>query len=628
MSSFREYIFKRAFYSVITWILVLILNFLLFYTPSPKMVGQPFIVQAAEYFNFVFVERFGPHPVYGTPLLDYILGVSVYSLLLLALSLAIAITLGVLLGTLVSYKQGGKIDALLTIIGIASFAFPAWWVCLVLRMYLYPTFPAFGWHSEEWWSKSPLSDLPSFIPDFLSHLTLPLLTLVLTLTGIYLLVTRNSLRSIYTEDYIRTAKAKGASPLRIMFKHALKNAMVSVVSIIALTPSLLVIGIIVVEYVFQRLGIGYILMSSVIDPVSREILPPSPQLQAVFVVFSTIIITLHFIVDVSLRVLDPRISIDGAGLHGKRKKAKKRKISKSRWEKTLDFLKKFMKGYSGKFGVGVLLFFTTAALLAPILPLPDPFHRLWEIEPSQPPSLQHLLGTDYQRRDVLSAIFWAARSSLMEGLGAVALALVIGCFVGLFSGSYSDGWIGYWLDRITDLFLSVPIIVMVVYFPMRPSPLKWMIAVGLTTWTITAKLVRTQVISAKGKPFIEASKAAGAGDAYIIFRCLLPECVPAVASSVLFVAVTALSMQSCLDFFGFQRRLWSRIEPVTHAPYMSWGTLLSFGAGGFEAHKRWWIIFPPGICIALVGLALVAIGNKVIEVTNPRLTTYLARKRS
>jgi len=75
------------------------------------MVGQPFIAQAAKYFNFVFTERFGPHPWYGTPLLDYFLGVSVYSLLLLALSLATAITLGVFLGTLVSYKQSGKIDA-------------------------------------------------------------------------------------------------------------------------------------------------------------------------------------------------------------------------------------------------------------------------------------------------------------------------------------------------------------------------------------------------------------------------------------------------------------------------------------------------------------------------------------
>lgn len=621
---FKEYFFKRAANSVVVWIFVLLSNFLLFYMPSSE---TPFPAQVVEYLNFVFIERFGPCRVpgfSGTSMLDYIISNSVYSLILLVLSVAIAIMLGIFLGTLASYKQGGKIDAGLTLAVIIPFTFPVWWVALTLRTYLYPPFPAFGWHSDRWWFQPPLSDIVSFIPDFLNHLVLPLVAFVLVLTGIFFIVTRNSLRNIYTENYIRTAKAKGLGPLRIMFKHALRNALIPIISVIALTPPLLILGTIMIERTLSRNGIGYWLMSSAIDTWTYEASTPTPILQTVFVVFATMIIILHFIVDVSFSVLDPRIKIDGAGLKRLDGKARDRRLSQPFYRRVSGFLKKFMKGYSGKFGLGVILFFAIAALIVPYLPLPrnphSPLYPDFSINPSQPPSLDHLLGTDALRRDMLTLILYGARASLMQGLGAVGLALTIGCFVGLFSGYYNDRWIGYLLDRITDLFLSVPIIVIVVYFPMSPGPLKWILAVGLTTWTVTAKLVRAGVISAKEKPFIEASRAAGAGETYILFRVLLPECIPSVASSMLFVAVTALSVQSSLDYLGFQRNLWSRIDPVLVAPYISWGTILSYGTA-FVSFKQWWVMFPPAICIALLGLALVAIGNKIIEVTSPRLTS-------
>jgi len=609
--------------SVVTWIFVLVLNFLLFYELSPE---TNVFAQVAEYLSFVFIERFGPSHIGGLSTLDYVCSMSVYSVILLALSIVTAITLGLFFGTLASYKQGGKIDATLTFGALIPFTFPVWWLASVILMYAYPTFPAFHWFSPRWALESPWSNIFDFIPDFLSHLFLPLVTLVLALMGIFFIVTRNSLRNVYTEDYITTARAKGLSPFKVMFKHALRSAIIPVVSIVALTPQLLLLGTIMIERVFSRNGLGSVLLSSTIHYYSKEPIPPTPLLQTVFIVFATITIILHFIVDMSLGILDPRIRTDGAGLGKPDGKAKDRRISQRFHRKVFNFLKKFMRGYSGKFGFGVILFFAIAALIVPYLPLPKPFlaERSLSIPRSQPPSLNHLLGTDEYRRDMLAMILWGARASLIEGLGAVVIALVIGCFVGLFSGYYSNRWIGYLLDRITDLFLSVPIIVIVVYFPMRAGPLKWVLAVGLTTWTVTAKLVRAKVMSAKEKLFIEASKAAGARDTYIVFRHLLAECIPAVASSMLFVVVTALSVQSSLDYLGFERNLWSRIDSVLLAPYISWGTILGYGVQSFVALKQWWLIFPPGICIALLALALVAIGNKIIEITNPKLATYLA----
>jgi peptide/nickel transport system permease protein len=208
-------------------------------------------------------------------------------------------------------------------------------------------------------------------------------------------------------------------------------------------------------------------------------------------------------------------------------------------------------------------------------------------------------------------------------LGAVILALAIGYLVGLIGGYYSTTWVGYLLDRITDLFLAVPIIVIAAFFPnitpYTPTPIKWILAIGLTTWSFTAKLVRAEVVSAKTKAFIEASRASGAGSFHIIFRSLLPYCIPAAASSLPLLAVTALSTQSSLDFLGFQRNLTSRIDPVLLAPYTSWGTVLSYNLYAISAGAWWWMTFPPAICIALVVLALIAIGNKVMEVAYPRL---------
>ena len=619
--TFKEYFARRTLNSIVIWIFVLILNFFFFYAPSMRVDLHSLPTQTVEYLKFVFVERFGLYSgAEPVPILDYLFSTSIFSITLLVLAVVIAITLGVVLGTLASYKQGRKIDTILTVAALIPFAFPIWWTGLVFRLYLYPPFPAFHWYSDKWIFQSPLSDVFGFTVDFLSHLILPLMTFLIVFTGVYFIVTRNSLREVYTEEYIKTAKAKGLSPTKIMLKHALRNAAIPVVSIVALTPPLLVLGTIMTEYVFSRNGIGFMFFKSAIDTYSRERIPPTPLLQAVFIVFATIIIVLNFAVDISLSFLDPRIRTDGAGLERPQEQGSGVGSSQPLHKRFLKFMKEFMRGYSGKIGLGIILFFTISGIVVPYLPLPNPF-KLGRLSPLQSPNLNHLLGTDIYGRDMLAMVLWGARTSLLEGLGAVIIALVIGYFVGLFSGYYNNRAIGYLLDRVTDLFLSIPIIIIIVYFPnihsYTPTPIKWMLAVGLTTWPFAAKLVRAAVISAKERPFVEAARAAGAGDRYILFRCLLPDCIPAAASSLPLLAVTALSVQSSLDFIGFERRLWNRIDPVLLAPYMSWGTILSYGAE-FRGYQ-WWLIFPPAICIALVALALVAIGNKVMEVTNPRL---------
>ncbi len=654
---FRGYFLRRVANAVLVWILVLILNFAMFYD---KPLDSGLLDQIAGYLNFVFVERFGPMRAVGAsnmPTLDYMFMNSTYSMLLLGVSLFVAIMLGLFLGSVAAYKQGGKTDAVVTVAVLLPFTFPVWWVALALRIYLVPFlrsyFPPFGWFSDRWVWTSPWAGLFNikgtasslsvtmsvdplktpmfvFISDVLRHLVIPFLAFVIVLTGICFIVARNSLRDVYTEDYIVTAIAKGLSPLKIMFKHALRNAVIPILSIIALTPPLLVVGVIMTEYIFSRPGIGHWLLKTAIEPWFMEPAAPGPVLQAIFIVFATMVIALQLVLDMSLSFLDPRIRTDGGGLEiGKPGETTRPRVSQPLHRRFWRFFKKFMKGYSGKFGFGVLLFFGVIALIVPFLPLSkNPYNPLYpnlENSALQPPSFEHLLGTDSLRRDMLTLILYGTRVSLIQGLGAVAVALIIGCFVGLFAGYYHDNWLGYILDRATDLFLSIPIIVVAVYFPLGSVFTRTMWAIGFTMWAIPAKLVRAQIISIKDRPFIEAAKAAGAGNTRILFRHLLPECLPAIASSTLFVVVTTLTIQSMLDYIGFQRRLWDRINPVLVAPYLSWGTILSYSSGTvYLAGSRWWLIFPPAICIALLGLALIAMGNKLIEVANPKLATQVA----
>ena len=168
----------------------------------------------------------------------------------------------------------------------------------------------------------------------------------------------------------------------------------------------------------------------------------------------------------------------------------------------------------------------------------------------------------------------------------------------------------------------------VVFFPFEIGDpysnvayLKWILAVGLSTWGISSKLVRSQVLLIKEKPYIETARASGAGDGRVLLHYILPEAFSIIASSVIYTVAIVLSVQSSLDVFGFRRFIWSRspdLPPVTTAPFVSWGTMLSYGTM-YARLEAWWTVLPPAFCIVLLGLSLTLIGNKVADALNPKL---------
>lgn len=271
--------------------------------------------------------------------------------------------------------------------------------------------------------------------------------------------------------------------------------------------------------------------------------------------------------------------------------------------------RRFKKNKLAKFGfiiLTILIFFSIFAFIfAPYKPdKPDlSFNGM-----PQPPSAKHWLGTDNFGRDLLSRALYGGRISLLVGLGAVIIFLIIGTFFGALAGYYG-GAIDAVIMRLTDLLLCLPTLFFILIIQTMVKPSIWNViwVIGLTSWAGTARLVRGQILSLKETQFIEAARAIGASDARIIMKHLLPNAsAPIIVTGTLGVASTIL-LESVLSFLGLG----------VQEPQASWGNMLQ-GAQEFIFSAPWMSIFP-GILIMLAVLAFNFIGDGLRDALDPKM---------
>jgi peptide/nickel transport system permease protein len=227
-----------------------------------------------------------------------------------------------------------------------------------------------------------------------------------------------------------------------------------------------------------------------------------------------------------------------------------------------------------------------------------------------PPSLDYPLGTDDQGRSVLTLTIQGAKVSLLVGLSATAITMVIGAGVGLIAG-FRGAWSDVVLMRITDWGLVIPWLVLAIalasIFGQNLSVI--ILVIGLTTWPSTARLVRAQVLSVKERPYVERARALGASNWHLITRHILPNVMPVImANTVLIVAIAILS-ETALSFLGLG-------DPFS----ISWGQILEqANHGAASTQGAWWWLGAPGVCIVLVVLGFTMIGFALDQIINPRL---------
>ncbi|MFK0161564.1 ABC transporter permease [Rhizobium sp. NPDC090279] len=257
-------------------------------------------------------------------------------------------------------------------------------------------------------------------------------------------------------------------------------------------------------------------------------------------------------------------------------------------------------------GLGIILFFTVLAILAPILPIPNPLATSWSAV-RQAPSAAHWLGTDDIGRDILSRMIWGAQASLMAGIFSVAIAVAIGVPFGLISGYYG-GWIDQIISRITEAFLAMPFLITAIALSafLGPSLKNAMIAIGLSATPVFVRLTRGQVLAVKTEDYVEGARSIGLRHFSIITRYILPNVFAPILVQATLTIATAIIAEASLSFLGIGQQ----------APAPSWGSMLNTAKGYLETQP--WMAIWPGAAIFLVVIGFNLLGDGLRDALDPR----------
>jgi peptide/nickel transport system permease protein len=326
MRSVRWILFRKVVNALITLFIVIALNFVLFHVmpgnPVRMMIpqkpnidpayvdrmmekfglDQPLYIQFFTYVKNVFSLEFGDSFRTQTPVKDLVLNDLTWTLILMGTSSIFMVLIGMTMGILAAWKRGSWFDTSSLGFSLFFYAMPTFWFAMMLilvfalQLHWFPT-------SGELPIGMKLTPLTlDKIFALLDHLFLPAVSLTVGSIAAFSVVMRSSLVDVMTEDYITTARAKGLSELRMLKEHAVPNAMLPMVTLIAMDLAFVVGGAFQTEFVFDYEGIGY---STVVATQQSDY----PYLQAAFLIIAVVVIFANFVADISLVYLDPRVKM-------------------------------------------------------------------------------------------------------------------------------------------------------------------------------------------------------------------------------------------------------------------------------------------------------------------------------
>jgi ABC-type dipeptide/oligopeptide/nickel transport system permease subunit len=565
------------------------------------------------------------------------------TVLLLFTGEIVAFTLGSILGIIASWRRGSKLDVGILVWGLFTWSIPTFFFGIILVILARGHLPTGMMVTA---GLKPEDGLV-YWRDVAKHMVLPTITLGIGFTSSYMMVMRSSIVEVLSEDYILCAKAKGLNTIEILRDHALKNAMLPMVTLIALSLGYTVGGAIQVETVFSWPGIGRLIF----DSVGKQ---DYPVLQGAFLLLAISVIGANFLADFIYTLLDPRVRLDKPPRAHQDHKISLRisrmffglikafwgipkslarvifripvtfplllkwgmGIRTNLWKGLKVFWQTLKRKPMAMFGMVMLLVVVFLAVFAPLI-VPYSLEELATMKVKSgdilaPPDAYHLLGRDDAGKDVLSQLIYGARISLIVGFSASFMSLIIGTVVGMIAG-YFGGKVDTFFMRLVDFLLvipTLPLMLIIITFWGRGLN-KIIFVIGLLYWTYMARLVRSQVISIKERHYILRAKAIGASDFRIIFRHIFPQVVPLIIAQGVLDTSTAIIAESSLAFLGLG-------DPTK----ISWGMMLNFAFARAISREAWWFLLPPGFAIVWVSLSLVLIGTALEEVFNPRLKTH------
>ncbi len=267
----------------------------------------------------------------------------------------------------------------------------------------------------------------------------------------------------------------------------------------------------------------------------------------------------------------------------------------------------------GQIAIFVVLIYVLMAIFAPLIAPYEPqqMHKNDDgtIKQMEAPSASHPFGTTRFGRDVLSQVIFGARVSVFVGFVAAFASVIIGTFVGIVSGYYG-GWIDAVLMRLVDVLYGIPfiplMIVLVIF--LGPGILNITIAIASVNWLSTSRVIRSQVLSIKERPYIEAAHAIGPTDRRILVKHILPNVFPIILLYGAFGVGWAILGEASVSFIGFG-------DPEM----VSWGKMIFQAFATNSIRHAWWWVLPAGISISLLVISTFLIARTYEKVSNPEL---------
>ena len=286
---------------------------------------------------------------------------------------------------------------------------------------------------------------------------------------------------------------------------------------------------------------------------------------------------------------------------------------KRRLRRTTSSVKLFSRNWMGVTGFILLLIIIILAIGGQNFTPYDPYEYSAD-NPTEAPSRQHWLGTNRFSQDVFTVLLTSLRISLLVGIVAGSMTVVIGTTIGVAS-AYIGGWVDTVVMRITDVVLvmpALPLMLVLASLPFLGGTTHWSVVAivyVVVFWPVSARLIRGQALSLKQRAFITSARAAGASRRYIIFKHILPNVFPLMLTMVITSMRQAILYESFLAYLGLGDPLNWTLGQMLHIAQVH----AAFASGA------WWLFFPPGIMIGLITLSFAFVGIAFDEIVNPRL---------
>jgi peptide/nickel transport system permease protein len=555
-------------------------------------LNKPLPVQYLDYFDGIFHGNLGisfqdEDPV-ASDILARLPATIELSIAALVFTLIIAVPVAVVSAT----RKNSLLDHAGRVFAITGNSAPSFWIAI---LFLLIFFRDLGWVGV-----GRLS--PQFVPpptvtglytvdsliagnlaeflDALKHLILPGLTLGLGGAAVAMRLLRSSMIEALNSDYIRTARMKGLRERIVIYKHALRNALIPMTTYTAILIGGFLSGAVLTETIFTWNGIGQYTVSAIYAS-------DFPALQGVVLFEAFVFAAANLIVDLAYGVIElaesPRLR---------------------EWAFTFRMMR---RSKLTVVALGVVVATYLIAILAPYLSPYQPNVQHLSLQ-FQPPTSAHPFGLDELGRDILSRLIWGSRISMIVGIIVVLLSTVIGLPLGAIAG-YFGGKIDEVIMRITDIVIAFPGIVLAILFAyiLGKGAIAAFIALSLVNWTGIARITRGVVLLEKEKEYTTAARMVGKNSFSVLFGEIIPNSVqPVIVWASLSIGNAIVSLAG-LSFIGVG------VQP----PTADWGSMVAEGYAYLIQDPTLAII--PGLVIIIVSLSFNIIGDGLQDALDPQL---------